>query len=66
MSIKREMECIFRYFYNAYAERWHEQGLTGKSRLTVNFFKGGVSSANFEDKETKKLSELREIVGPTK
>ena len=62
MSIKQEIDCIFKYFLVAYAQRWHEQSLTGKINLTINFFKGGISSANFEDKETKKISELREIV----
>ena len=61
MSIKDQIDHIFGYFYEAYVKRWHEQSLTGNINLSVNFFKGGISSSNFEDKETKKLDELREI-----
>ena len=61
MSIKNEIARTFGHFYDAYIERWHEQGLTGKLSLTVNFYKGGLASSRFEDIETKTVDELREV-----
>lgn len=58
-NIRHEADKIFGYFYHAYVNRFHEQGLTGKAILTINFFKGGVGHPNFEDYETKKMDELK-------
>lgn len=54
-----DLDYAFGYLYEAYVQRWHEQGLTGHIDLSVNFFKGGISASNYADKETKKPDELR-------
>jgi len=61
-QLRNYLDHAFGHATDAYIQRWNEQKLTGSILISVNMFKGGLSSVNISEKETIHESRLTETI----
>lgn len=50
-------------FYERYASRWNDQGLTGNVSLTFNYREGGIGSWHVSDDEHNRVEKCGDLLG---